>query len=239
MTPEAISALIDGTWPAAAYHSRGPWMIREGRGAGSRVSAATAKAPDALDKIELAETAMRELDQTPIFMVREGEEALDSALAGRGYRIKDPVTFYHAPVGVLATQRPPPVTTFETWPMLATQKEIWRAGGMDDVRFDVMYRVTGPKTTILGRLDDTPAGALFVAMEGGCAVLHGIETLKRFRRRGLAAHIMRAAAFWARDNGATKIALLTTQANIAANALYSSIGMIAAAGYHYRIHPEA
>jgi GNAT superfamily N-acetyltransferase len=45
---------------------------------------------------------------------------------------------------------------------------------------------------------------------------------------------MRAAARWAEGNGATTLALAVTRANSAANALYASLGMVAAGHYHYR-----
>lgn len=238
MTPQDLTALIDGTWPAASIHEAGPWLIREGRGAGSRVSAATAKVPGTLDDLPLAEQAMRDLGQVPLFMVRSGEDALDTALADKGYRIKDPVTAYAAPIDAVATHRPPPVTCFEVWPPLAVQEEIWADGGIGPARVAVMHRAAGPRTTILGRMDDTPAGCLFAAIHGTTVTVHAVETASRFRRKGLAAHMMRAAAFWGRDNGAQNFALVTTVANNAANALYASLGMTAAAGYHYRIHPE-
>ncbi|TMV56955.1 GNAT family N-acetyltransferase, partial [Thioclava sp. BHET1] len=43
---EAIFAALDASWPAAALHHAGPWLIREGRGGGKRVSAATAERPE-------------------------------------------------------------------------------------------------------------------------------------------------------------------------------------------------
>lgn len=239
MTPDQITALIDATWPAASHTEIGPWTIREGKGAGSRVSAATARQPARADELPLAVDAMRDLGQTPIFMVRSGEASLDTLLAGRGYIIKDPVTVYTAPITAIATNRPPRLTCFEVYPPLAVQEEIWAAGGVGPARLAVMHRAPGPRTTILGRMDDTPAGTLFVAIHDGTAMVHAVETAARFRRKGLARHMMRAAAFWARDNGAQTLALLVTDANQGANALYSSLGMHAAAGYHYRIHPEA
>lgn len=239
MTPEAITSLIDATWPAKSMSDVGGWIIREGAQGGSRVSAATASKAARPEGREQAETAMRDLGQTPLFMVRSGEDALDGALAADGYRIKDPVTLYTAPTDTIAVQRPPPVTCFEVWPPLATQAEIWDAGGIDDARLAVMARAVGPKTTVLGRIHDTPAGAAFAAIHDGIAMLHAIETAHAFRRQGVARHMIRALAFWARDRQADTVSLLVTTANTGANALYTSMGFTARAGYHYRIHPEA
>ncbi|HKL70902.1 GNAT family N-acetyltransferase [Salibaculum sp.] len=237
MTPAALTDLIDATWPAAYLRRDGPWTIRAGKGGGSRVSAATAHTPPSPDDIPTAEAAMRALGQVPLFMLRDGEEVLDAALAERGYGVKDPVTLYAAPVAQLALQ-PPPITCFRVWPPLAAQREIWAAGGIGPERIAIMDRAGTPKTTILGRCDDTPAGTLFVALHGRAAMVHAIEIPTRFRRRGMARLMVQGAAVWSQEAKAKTLAVLVTKANIAANALYSSLGMRAAAGYHYRIHPE-
>ena len=238
MTPEALTSLIDVTWPAKSLRGVDGWTIREGAGGGSRVSAATATKDANLEEYLRAESAMRELEQTPLFMVRAGEDALDAVLERNGYVIKDPVTYYTAPTDALTTQRPPATTCFQVWPPLAAQAEIWADGGIDAARLAIMDRVKGAKTTVLGRLNDTPAGAAFVAIHNGTAMVHAIETAATFRRQGLGRHMLTAMSFWAKEQGADTVALLVTRANVGANALYSSLGMTPVGGYHYRIKPE-
>lgn len=233
MTPDTLSALIDATWPPARMIPLNDWTIREGASGGSRVSAATGSG-----EIGPAEAAMRDLGQSPTFMIRAGEEALDQTLSDQGYRIKDPVTVYSCHVAQLTGQRPPPVSCFEVQGRLAIQEEIWAAGGIDAARLAIMDRAPGPKATVLGRAGDQAAGTLFAAQSGDTVMLHAIETLDRFRRQGVARRMMTAAAFWAQDQGATTLTLLVTRANGGANALYSSLGMTAAAGYHYRIKDQ-
>lgn len=101
-----------------------------------------------------------------------------------------------------------------------------------------MERAVGPKTTFLGRCDDQPAGTLFVALDGDIAMVHAVEVSSPHRRKGLAKHMMAAAAFWAQDRGARHLALLTTKENGAANPLYASLGMDVVGSYHYRQLPE-
>ena len=237
-TVQKLYAVIDGTWPSFAKRAVGPWIIRiDGKG-GSRVSAASVEADFTNFDIADAEDAMREVGQTPLFQIREGDEALDEMLAARGYQIKDPVNLYAAPVGDIATHRPPPVTAFTVWPPLAVQAEVWAAGGIGQGRLDVMDRARQPKTTLLGRINDRPAGTVFVGIAADCAMIHALEIAKEHRRQGLALHLTRAAAFWAQDQGADFLTLVTTQANAGANALYTSLGMTLVGQYHYRILPE-
>ena len=237
-TVHKLYAIIDGTWPAFAKRAVGPWVIRiDGKG-GSRVSAATVEADFTNFDITDAEEAMREVDQTPLFMIREGDEALDEMLEARGYQIKDPVNLYAAPVSDIATERPPPVTAFTVWPPLAAQAEVWAAGDIGQGRLDVMDRARQPKTTLLGRINDVPAGAAFVGIAGDCAMIHALEVAEDQRRQGLALHLTRAAAFWAMEHDADYLTLVTTQANVGANTLYSSLGMTLVGQYHYRILPE-
>ncbi|MEX0309971.1 MAG: GNAT family N-acetyltransferase [Tateyamaria sp.] len=231
----AFYAAIDGTWPAASRTRAGPWTIRAGDGGGKRVSAATAEAPVA-DLAE-AETAMRALDQTPLFMVRQGEDALDRLLDQRGYTIVDPTNGYVAPIGTLTDIPIPRVTAFAIWEPLAIMDDIWAKGGIGPARLAIMHRAK-VKTGILARHKDKPAGTAFVAIHDGIAMVHAVEVLPHQRRQGVAQWIMRRAAVWAAENGAQYIAVLTTAANGPANALYQGLGFQRHCGYHYRTAPE-
>lgn len=233
-----LYAVIDGTWPSVAKRAVGPWTVRIDSSGSSRVSATTAEADFGDEHIPLAEEAMRDVHQTPLFMIREGDDTLDALLAARGYCVKDPVNLYAAPLRDIAIQRPPPVTAFAVWPPLAVQAELWAAGGVGAGRLDIMDRARPPKTTILGRLNDQPTGTVFVGIAKDCAMIHALEVARDGRRQGLARHLTQAAAFWAQDQGARYLTLATTQANAGANALYSSLGMTVVGQYHYRILPE-
>jgi len=235
---ETLYNVIEGTWPPSAKQALGPWAIRLDDSGSSRVSAATAQAPVTDADIPLAENAMRAAGQTPLFMLRAGEGALDDMLAARGYVTKDITNVYAAPIATVATRRPPPVTSFEVWPPLAAQEEIWAAGGIGRGRLAIMDRALHPKTTLLGRLNDQPAGTVYVGIAANCAMIHALEIGMVHRRQGLAQYLTRAAAFWAQDHGADYLTLVTTQVNTAANALYTSLGMTLVGQYHYRRLPE-
>jgi len=229
--------LIDKTWPAAATMAVGPFTIRQGNGGGSRVSAATLNTSATLNDIAQAEAAMTAMNQPRLFMVKDGQDHFDRQLENCGYTIMDPCNMYAGATADLR-ERPPHKTCFAAWPPLAAQTEIWEAGGIGPARMAVMNRTTGSKTTILGRTDDRPAGTVYAAIHNGCAMLHALEIAPSARRQGLGRCLTQATAIWAASQGASHLALITTQANAGANALYASLGMTVVGHYHYRIKPS-
>ncbi len=227
--------VIDATWPAADTTGVGPWMIRTGLLGGSRVSATTARHPAKIDDLPLAETEMQKRYQPCLFMIRDGDDALDAMLADAGYIIKDPVNLYAAPLSEIAAKKPPPITCFQVWPPLQAQHEIWAQGGIDAPRLAIMDRAMCRKSTFLGRANDRPAGTVFAGIHNNIAMLHALEIAPADRRQGLGKHLTQATAVWAQSQGASHLSLLATQANIGANALYASLGMQVVGQYHYRI----
>lgn len=229
--------LRDATWPAAEVRHCGPVILRAGGGGGNRVSAASLTGAFTDADLDAAESDMRAMGQLRLFTLAQSEQALDAALAERGYGIRDATWIYAAPIDLIAAN-PPPVTTFDVWPPLAVQADIWAEGGIGPARLAVMHRTAGPKTAILGRINDRPAGTVFVAVAEGCAMIHALEIAPRDRRQGLARNLTQACARWGQANGASWLTLLTTVSNAASNALYASLGMRIVGRYHYRIHPE-
>lgn len=232
MTPELLAQVMEATWPAAAITQVGPWAIRDGKGGGKRVSAATAESDWQAGDIAQAEAAMTALGQPPLFLIREQDAALDAELARMGYRVVDPVVAYAMTLN--APPQPDHMTTFPHWPPMAMAADLWAEGGIGVERIAVMQRAVGPKTAILGRAQDRAAGAAFVAMAGRTAMLHALEVTPAQRRQGSAHNILRAAAHWALDQGADTLSLVVTVANDPARRLYASFGMSVVGHYHYR-----
>lgn len=233
MTPAAISAALEATWPPAGVARLGPWRLRVGKGGGKRVSATTLVGPFDPDAIKDAEAAMRNVGEPPLFQLGLGDEALDAALAARSYQIIDPVVIYAGKL-VDIGQVPPQMTTFPHWPPLGIAIDLWAEGGIGPARLDVMHRVQGPKCAILARTADRAAGVAFVAIHESIAVLHALEVTSTMRRKGAARHILQAATQWAQNEGATALGLAVTTANAPARALYASFGLQAVGHYHYR-----
>ena len=240
MTPPTASELYSAlaeTWPAARTIDAGPWQLREGLGGGQRVSSAVAKSVVSEPDLDMAFDEMQSLGQPAIFMIREDDNSLDAWLEMRGLTVSDPTSLYVAPSSDLA-QSYPITTIIPSWPPLAIQREIWANGGVGDTRVAVMERCPNPKTSIVTRIDDTPAATVFLAKSGSIAMLHALEVRPSNRRLGVGEIALRAAAKWARDQGADWLALAVTKANTAANALYQKLGMTPVSFYHYRRMPK-
>lgn len=230
MTPDLLAEVLEATWPAAAVRMHGPFLLREGDGGGQRVSAVSATGDFSSDELDA-------LGRPELFVVYPGrsaaDDALDAALEARGYAVHDPVVAYAAPVADLAGELPF-LAAFPHWPPLEAVRAIWAEGGIGPGRVRVMERVAGPKTVILARCGDRPAGAGFVACHGGVAMLHAVEVRAAQRRQGAGGHLLRAAANWAADQGAATLALVVTARNLAARTLYDRAGMKVVGQYHYR-----
>ena len=232
-----LAQAFENTWPAAEYADAGGFRVGRGLGAGGRVSSARAAGPWVPEDIAAVEAIHQDWNQQPMFRVPDDDSALIAALSAAGYRRDTPTAIMQASVTALTGQPIPFLTTFAIWPPLAIQRDIWAAGSITPARQAVMDRVRGPKTAILGRIDDRAAGAAFAAILGNVAMVHAVEVLPQFRRRGLAGWMMRQAALWAQERGASRIGLAVSRANAGAWAAYDRLGFVEAAGYAYYAKP--
>lgn len=237
LPPERLFAALDATWAPLATARCGPFLLREGAGGGKRVSAATLDGEIPND-LQEAETAMRAFGQTPLFMVRGGEDQFDGFLASQGYEIVDPTVAFAAPARALAERASGGLAAIPGHMPLAAQCEVWAEEGIGPERIEVMRRSVRPQTYMLGRFDDRIAGTAFVACDGSVAMLHALTVSPKSRRNGVARELTFGSANWALRHSAEYLTLLTTQDNAAACALYDGIGMSRIAQYHYRLKPE-
>lgn len=235
-------AVMRATWPVAASEACGPFSIPRGEagprgeGGGKRVTAAWCAGDPGPDEITAAERAMDRMGRRALFALTPEQAAFDRDLARRGYLVLDPTLALRAPAERLA-RTPPPVSGFPVWPPLQVMRDIWEEGGIGPDRIAVMERVEGPKTGLLGRAQDRPAGAGFVALHGQAGMVHALEVRRAQRRQGLAGHMMAHAARWAVGRGATEMVVLVTEANEGAIAFYRGLGMEGGRCYHYRVRP--
>ncbi|WP_417269005.1 GNAT family N-acetyltransferase [Celeribacter sp.] len=232
ISDDTLWAVLEATWPPVSCERFGPFVWREGAGGGQRVSAASASAPVSEDQLDLIEARFNSLGRDPLFQVRDNSVAFDRLLDERGYDVVDPTILMLSSIDRFPMEVPDKVYT--SWPPVAVQREIWAEGDVDAARVAVMERVSCAKTSLLARLGDAPAGAGFVAVSNRIAVVHALEVNVSARRHGVARAMLALAAYWAREQDATHLALQVTQANAAAASLYSSLGMKAVGQYHYR-----
>jgi len=229
-----IARAFETSWPAAEYAGIGGFLVGRGQGGGGRVSSARAMRPD-WDETDIprTEAMQRGWGERPMFRVRDADAALAGALAARGYQHGTPTAILAADCAGLAALPVPPLTAFAIWPPLAMQRDIWQAGNITSARQEVMERVALPKTALLGRMRDRAAGAAFVALDGPVAVIHAIEVVPALRRQGVASWLIRMAAAWSQDRGASRLALAVSRANTGARAAYDRLGFADLGGYGY------
>jgi ribosomal protein S18 acetylase RimI-like enzyme len=98
-----------------------------------------------------------------------------------------------------------------------------------------MDRPDTPRSFLMSRVGDRPAGAAFVALDQDVAMIHAIEVLPERRRQGAGRLLMEAAARFAVERGADWLALAVVEDNVLANSLYSALGMEVVGRYHYRM----
>ena len=234
MTPDpAIARAFEATWPAAEYADTGALRTGRGLGAGGRVSSTIALAPDWSDAdLDAAEQVHRGWDQPAMFRLPDSDRRLAGTLTARGYRPRTPTAIMAAACAALQGDVPA-LTVFALWPPIEIQRQLWASGHIVPARQAVMERVRGPRMSFLGQLDDRAAASAFAAIEGDVAMIHAIEVTPRFRRRGMAGWLIRAAAQWAAENGAARLGLAVSRANAGARLAYDRFGFREVGAYSY------
>lgn len=230
-----LFAALSASWPAGEVLDLGPWRLRRGRGGGRRASAATLEG--SLAEPDSAIEAMRSSGERPIFMVRDGQAALDATLAERGFGVEAPSVLYAGAAAAMA-HRVSDLAVIDCDGPIAILAELWAAEGFGQARLGVMARVRGAKRFLLGRHADRAAGAGFVSAHGSMVMVSALVVARHVRRQGLGRRMLQWTAAWAVDQGAGTLALAVEAENAPARALYEKLGMTAMAGYHYRVAPD-
>lgn len=230
--------LLDGmarTWPPERELTVGPFRLRVAPGGGNRVTCATAEGPVTPPDIAALERVARAHGQVPTVMLRHGEHGLDAALQAAGWQTGEDVVLMEGPAGAIPD--PAPLAGFAVWPPLAVQEALWAEGQIGPERLAIMHRAPGPKTALMARAQDRPAGTGFAAAQGDRVFLHALTVPPAMRRRGAGRAMVMAAAMWAREQGISRLALAVTRGNLPARALYASLGLADVGRYHYRARP--
>ncbi len=218
---QAVIDTLEATWPPADVIDLPPFRLRRGEGGGKRVSAASLHGPKPAN-ITAAEDEMRRLGQTPTFRLTPGEEDFDATLEDRGYHVVDPTLLMAMPCSNFIS------TDAETG-MTDAVASLWDTGGVGPERRAVMDRVEEPKAVLNYR-----KGAVFVALGGHGAMFHALHVDAAHRRQGIGRVLTKAAVGWAAQHQVPWISLAVVEANVAAIALYASLGFQPVGRYWYR-----
>ncbi len=215
---------------------------------------------DVARRIERAESFYRDRGLSPRFQLGGSPRPpdLDRLLAERGYVIEAPVEVLVGPVGPVASSAADlevsagvrmsvvvptagaPASSFDlawidAWP------------DVDPAAASVRRRLRGYRRlldtieppTLVATVDmmGTPAAFGFGVVERGWLGVFGMVTRADVRRQGLARAVLAALAQEAAARHAARLYLQVEQDNLAARALYGSVGLTRSHGYHYRLAP--
>ena len=230
--------LLEDTWPPGEVIHFDNWTIRISNGAGKRASAISLEGVWEEASFIRLKKFLKRLGKSEIFMIYQSGSLFEKELNNRNYQVFDKSCIFEISVSELIKNEPPPISMFSIWPPLEIQKQLWNSNGIGWQRQAVMNRANQIKTSILARWNDNPVASAFIAKSGNVAFLHALVVDQNFRRQGVAKALMRHAGQWANKNNCSRLMVVTTEANAAANGLYSSLEFQLVNKYHYRI-PEA
>ncbi len=229
--------LLEDTWPPEKVIHFDNWTIRISDGAGKRTSAISLEGIWEEASFRKLKDLLRELGKSEIFMIYQSGSLFEKQLNKLNYQVFDKSCIFEISVTELIKSEPSPISMFSIWPPLQIQKELWNSNGIGWQRQSVMNRANQPKTSILVRWSDNPVASAFVAKSGNVAFLHALIVDQNFRRQGVARALVHHAGQWAKKHNCARLMVVTTEANIAATSLYTSLEFQLVNKYHYRI-PE-
>jgi len=234
-------------WPAPHTRWLGRWLLRAGEGWTGRANSVLPLGDPGLPlDAALAEVTawyagwgLRPRVAVPL----PGREALDGALAARGWTRDIPTWVLTADVGVVLGTTParsdlPPVVV-EPEPA-----DDWVAAyhyrgdsGLPPVGRSILTASARPGFAAV-RDAGTVLAIGRASLHQGWVGVTAVEVDPPHRRRGLATHVMRGLLGWAADAGVRDAYLQVADENAAALALYDRIGFAPHHRYHYRRAPR-
>jgi GNAT superfamily N-acetyltransferase len=241
----AIELAANEAWPAPVQARLGSWILRSGQGWTGRANSALAVGdPDrpleaAIDAVTdwYAQRGQPALINAPMPLAAPVNQALDQ----RGWNTRPLTLLQTAPLLTDLPERRdlPPVELADApsddwYAMVAEHK-----GALPEAAVRIL---TGVPETVFAHVHDG-AGTLIAIARGtvtGPARWHGIgllQTAPRMRRQGVAQHVLRALAQWARQRGSTRAFLQVEERNTAAVALYQGLGFSTHHTYLTRVQP--
>ncbi|BDG75223.1 GNAT family N-acetyltransferase [Roseomonas fluvialis] len=246
-TPDirALEHAALSTVPAARVAFDGPFVVRAFAGGTGRANAASSidPAPDPAleDRIARIEALYAAHGLPPRFRSTPLDPpGLVGMLAARGYVEKDETVILLAPIGAIAapdaaaTALPAPDADWMA--VTATAEHQTPARRREKEGNPALLMVPGAWITL--HQDGAAAAVISVVASGETAGFFDLAVRPDFRRRGLAARAVRAAAHWAREQGAAWLFCQVAAANAASLALNTGLGMAEAYRYRYMVRAQ-
>ena len=165
--------------------------------------------------------------------------ALDTLLAGRGYRRHSPMSLRVTETARVAGQAPagPLPVRLDDHPACGWL-EVWHAvhgrGGDWRSERDMLRRVEQPSAYACATSDGNVVAVGRAVADHGWAGVFGMATLPEARGKGAARTVLAALASWAAGHGAGLVYLQVEGGNRPAIRLYEQAGFGEVCGYHYR-----
>jgi N-acetylglutamate synthase len=230
--------------PASRHAFDGPFVLKAFLGGTGRANAVCsldpAPDPDLAARIPRIEQLYARLGlrcrfrSTPL-----DPPGLAALLLARGYAAEADESIVHAGPAGIAT--PDPAVRDEAGPSEAWMALIATAEYQTPARRAEKLRnpdlLAAPAAWLVLREDGVDAACLFAVADGPHCGLFDLATRPEYRRRGLGARIIRAAADWARGHGATTLYAQVAASNHASRALQESLGLREAYRYRYYTKP--
>ena len=219
----ALERVAAAGWPAPRTEALGEWLLRAGEGWTRRANSALVlgdpgcPVPEALDRVRAWYDDQGLVPRLAVPLPTMA--AVDHAAERAGWR-HDVVTEV-----LVAPARPVPD---DPGVRLAARPDadwaaVYQNRGVPPVAVGIL---TGPAVVAFASLEldgQTVAIGRGVA-EGDWAGVAAMEVLPAYRRRGLAARVLRALTGWGAAQGATRCYLQVEDTNAAARALYAGLG---------------
>jgi GNAT superfamily N-acetyltransferase len=248
MTPPDVPALERATLttvPAPRNGFDGPFVVRAFAGGTGRANAASSldPAPDPdldarITRIEARYAALglpARFRSTPL-----DPPGLAALLAARGYEPLDETLILLAPINAIAA----PDTAAEArsapdadW-MAVTATAEHQSARRRQEKEGTAPLLTVPGAWITLRDGGAAAAVASVVVAGDLAGYFDLAVRPEHRRKGLAARAVRAAAEWAREQGATWLFCQVSATNTASLALNAALGLREAYRYTYFVRPR-
>jgi len=244
----ALEVAANEAWPAPVQERLGDWLLRAASGwTGRANSALPIGDPDRpLEQaVDAVERWYREHDLPPRMNVPLPLAApVNAELDARGWETSPLVLVQAAPLTAILEATParrdlPAValkpTMTDDWLAVTSDRKgrppasaRYLLTSVEQIKFLQVYGEEGAPIAITRAT---------VTGDGQWLGLSLIDVRPEVRRLGLAQHLLRAAAQWASEIGATRAFLQVEEQNAAALALYSKLGFTTHHTYQTRTHP--